>query len=120
MIAAWKQDFTREAADDGRERLDAFTGALEETVVTIVEDTTRSHRYMDQLARMLGRVHELRQEVRDGQHPRETDRHAPVMLRLGMEELASHSLGLQRNAHAHHDDDLAVAFEGLRQRLSVA
>lgn len=121
MIAAWNQ--TQVLPTTPQTQLDAFAGALEDTVVTVVEDH-RAHRYMDQLAQMLGRVHQLRDEVRDEHNDVGRARREPrfdlSVIQLGMEELASRSVGLQLNAQAHHDHDLAMTFEGLSHRLKSA
>ncbi|MEQ9460754.1 MAG: hypothetical protein RIG82_07375 [Phycisphaeraceae bacterium] len=100
----------------GLERLSDLTHALEDAVITVAEDR-HAHRYMGQLAHMLGRVHELQDDSVDASGRNNRIDETPS-LRLGVEELSNRTLWLQHNATAHEDDDLARAFQGLHQRLA--
>ncbi|MEQ9454971.1 MAG: hypothetical protein RLN76_10320 [Phycisphaeraceae bacterium] len=113
MLAATPHNHNR--PHPGLERLSDLTHALEDAVITVAEDR-HAHRYMGQLAQMLGRVHELQDGSIETSDRNNRINEAPS-LRLGVEELSNRTLCLQHNATAHEDDDLARAFQGLHQRL---
>ncbi|WP_428387892.1 hypothetical protein [Mucisphaera sp.] len=104
---------------DNTHRLETMTHAIEDTVLTVAEDS-HAHRYMDDLAQLLGRVHELRDAFAPSPANRghdEVDGETPL-LEDGLQELSHRSIWLEHNARTQQDEHLARAFEGLSLRLS--